>query len=79
MPITPPARFVAAGIAEIATRPLNATDCVCGNEVIAYEPLSEGVEVQPAYTLGHAFLGSALNSTWDDPNARSSFVGHFAY
>ena len=79
MPQAPPARFTAAGLAEIATRPLNATDCVCGNEVIAYEPLSEGVDVEPAYTLGHAFRGDALNSTWDAPNARSSFVGHFAY
>jgi hypothetical protein len=79
MPLAPPARFVAADLAEIATRPLGADDCVCGNEVIAYEPLSEGVEVQPAYTLGHSFRGDALGSTWAAPNARSSFVGHFSY
>lgn len=79
MPLAPPARFAAADLAEIATRPLDADDCLCGNEVIAYEPLSEGVEVLPAYTLGHAFRGAGLGSTWAAPNARSSFVGRFAY
>ncbi|RUL89256.1 DUF1326 domain-containing protein [Tautonia sociabilis] len=79
MPMAPPARFAAADLAEIATRPLDANDCICGNEVIAYEPLSEGVEVQPAYTVGHSFQGAGLKSTWAAPNARSSFVGRFAY
>ena len=79
MPLAPPAHFEAAGLAEIATRPLSAEDCVCGNEVVAYPPLSAGVEAEPAYTLGHAFRGAGLNSTWDDPNCRSSFVGHFAF
>jgi hypothetical protein len=79
MPLAPPARFQAAGLAEIATRPLDANDCLCGNEVIAYEPLAEGVEVLPAYTLGHSFKGTGLESTWASPNARSSFVGRFAY
>ena len=79
MPLAPPARFKAAGLAEIATRPLDANDCVCGNEVVAYPPLSEGVEALPAYTLGHSFRGAGLNSTWDDPNCRSSFVGRFSF
>ena len=79
MPMAPPARFTAEGLAEISTRPLGGDDCVCGNEVIAYQPLSEGVEVQPAYTVDHAFRGTGLGSTWAAPNARSSFVGHFAY
>lgn len=79
MPLAPPARFEAAGLAEIATRPLTAEDCVCGNEVVAYPPLSAGVEAEPAYTLGHAYRGAGLNSTWDDPNCRSSFVGHFSF
>ena len=48
-------------------------------EIVAYEPLSEGVEVLPAYTLGNSFKGRGLNTTWDDHNSRSSFVGHFAY
>lgn len=79
MPQTPRASFWAAGVAQIVTRPLDERDHVCGNEVIAYPPLSKSVEVQPAYTLGHEFKGEGLDTRWDDPNCRSSFVGHFAY
>ena len=78
MPQAPKAAFWAAGLAEIVTRPLGHDDHLCGNEVVAYPPLSKGVDVLPAYTLGHAFKGQGLNTTWNDPNCRSSFVGHFA-
>ena len=78
MPHTPRASFWAAGLAQIVTRPLDERDHFCGNEVVAYPPLSRGVEAQPAYTLGHQFKGEGLGSRWDDPNCRSSFVGHFA-
>ncbi|HZW32550.1 MAG TPA: DUF1326 domain-containing protein [Isosphaeraceae bacterium] len=79
MPHAPRASFWAAGIARIVTRPLDERDHACGNEVIAYPPLSRTVSVQPAYTLGHEFKGQGLDGRWDDPNCRSSFVGHFAY
>jgi hypothetical protein len=79
MPHSPRASFWAAGIAQIVTRPLDDRDHFCGNEVIAYPPLSSAVQVQPAFTLGHQFKGQGLNVRWDDPNCRSSFVGHFAY
>ena len=78
MPHAPRATFWAAGLAQIVTRPLDDRDHACGNEVVAYPPLSRGVDVLPAYTLGHAFKGTGLGSTWDDPNCRSSFVGHFS-
>jgi len=78
-PMAPRAAFWAAGLAEIVTRPLDETDHACGNEVVAYEPLSQGVDVKPAYTLGHKFKGKGLIASWDDPNCRSAFVGHFAY
>lgn len=78
MPQAPAATFWAPGLASIVTRPLNEGDHACGNEVLAYEPLSRGASVLPAYTLGHQFKGQGLDSTWDDPNCRSSFVGHFA-
>jgi len=78
MPQTPRASFWAAGIAQIVTRPLDERDHACGNEVIAYPPLSKAVSTQPAFTLGHAFKGNGLDTRWDDPNCRSSFVGHFA-
>jgi hypothetical protein len=79
MPSSPRASFWAAGIAQIVTRPLDERDHFCGNEIVAYPPLSKAVDVQPAYTLGHEFKGEGLNTQWDDPNCRSSFVGHFAY
>lgn len=78
MPHAPRATFWAGGIARIVTRPLDDGDHFCGNEVIAYPPLSAGVQALPAYTLGHEFKGSALGTRWDDPNCRSSFVGRFA-
>jgi hypothetical protein len=71
--------FWAAGIGEIRTRPLGDQDHLCGNEVIEYQPLSRGVEALPAYTLAHSFKAKGLDSRWDDPNCRSSFVGHFRY
>jgi hypothetical protein len=78
MPQAPRASFWAAGLAQIVTRPLDENDHFCGNEVIAYPPLSSGVKAAPAYTLGHEFKGRELDTRWDDPNCRSSFVGHFA-
>jgi Protein of unknown function (DUF1326) len=78
MPQSPRASFWAAGLAQIVTRPLDERDHACGNEVVAYPPLSKSVDVQPAYTLGHSFTGEGLSTRWTDPNCRSSFVGHFA-
>jgi hypothetical protein len=78
MPHAPRASFWAAGLAQIVTRPLDDGDHFCGNEVVAYPPLSKGVEALPAYTLGHQFKGAGLGGNWDDPNCRSSFVGRFA-
>jgi len=77
VPHTPRAAFWAPGLAEIVTRPLQEEDVQCGNETVAYEPLSRGVEVAPAFTLDHSFRGEGLNNRWDDPNCRSSFVGTF--
>ena len=78
MPHAPLASFSAPGLAEILTRPLGDGDHFCGNETVAYSPLSRGVSALPAYTLRHQFKGAGLGGNWDDPNCRSSFVGHFA-
>jgi len=78
MPQSPRASFWAAGLARIVTRPLDERDHACGNEVVAYAPLSSSVSAQPAFTLGHVFQGEGLSGRWDDPNCRSSFVGRFA-
>lgn len=79
IPQTPLAYFWAPGLAEIATRSLEHTDHVCGNETVAYPPLSQGVTALPAYTLGNKFQSKGLGTTWNDPNCRSSFVGSFAF
>jgi hypothetical protein len=79
MPHAPVASFSAPGLAEILTRPLDSGDHFCGNEVVAYSPLSRGVSVLPAYTLRHKYAGVELDTRWNDPNCRSSFVGHFSY
>jgi hypothetical protein len=78
MPKAPRALFWAPGLAEIATRPLSDNDHFCGNEVVAYAPLSKGVDVLPAYTEANTFEGKGLNTTWKAPFARSSFTGHFS-
>jgi len=78
MPQAPRASVWAPGLAEILTRPLEEIDHACGNEVVEYPPLSKGVTALPAYTLAHNFKGKRLGTTWNDPNCRSSFVGHFA-
>ena len=78
MPHAPRALFSAPGLAEILTRPLDSDDHFCGNETVAYEPLSSGVQAQPAYTLRHRYSGDEFNALWNDPNCRSSFVGRFS-
>jgi len=79
MPHAPLASFWAPDLAEILTRPLGDGDHFCGNETVAYSPLSRGVSVLPAYTLRHKYAGGELDTRWNDPNCRSSFVGHFSY
>lgn len=79
MPLAPRGLLSVPGLAEINTRPLDAGDHFCGNEVVEYAPLSQGVDAQAAFTLAHSFKGEGLNTNWNDPNCRSSFVGHFRY
>jgi Protein of unknown function (DUF1326) len=79
MPHAPLALFSAPGLAEILTRPLGDGDHFCGNESVAYSPLSRGVSALPAYTLRHNYSGGELDTRWNDPNCRSSYVGHFSY
>ena len=79
MPQAPLASFWAPDLAEIRTRPLDEADHLCGNEDVAYAPISKGVDVLPAFTLDHAFSGTGLGSRWSSPHSRSSFVGRFSY
>ena len=77
MPQAPMSSFWASGEAEILARPLGHCDHLCGNEEVAYDPLSRDVEVQPAFTLRHTFKGKGLNETWSSPDCRGTFAGGF--
>ena len=79
MPHAPKGTFWATGLAEIQTRPLDESDHLCGNEVVEYPPLSQGVSALPAYTLSNTYKGGGLGTRWDDHNCRGSFVGHFSF
>ena len=80
MPQAPRAFFWAPGLAEIVTRPLDEDDHKCGNETLAYPPLSRGVDVKPAYTVNNTFRGQGLDTRWDDRERpeQHGVVGTFA-
>lgn len=78
MPKAPAALFWAPGLAEINSRPLGDGDHYCGNEDVAYPPLSLNVDVKPAYTVTHSFRGKGLGTNWDDARCRGTFAGTFS-
>ena len=71
------ARLTAGSLAEIRTRGMNATDHVCGNEEVWYQPLTKLEHAMPAYTLENSYTGDALGQTWHNRFKRSGFVGTF--
>lgn len=72
------ARLAAGGIASLATRGLDHTDHLCGNEVVYYDPLAPTDGAIPAVTLEHRYTGDELGKTWSSPGKRSAFVGTFS-
>ena len=69
--------FKAGRLAEIRTRGLEDFDCICTNEKIFYQPLTEVQNYMPAYSLTQSFHGKDLDSRWTIPNSRSSFLATF--
>mgnify|MGYP007030164284 CR=1 FL=1 len=69
----------AGNLAEIATRAIGESDCVCTNEEIWYEPLTKLEYAVPAVTVAHRFAGQGLGSTWSSPYKRSAFLGTFHF
>lgn len=69
--------FKAGDLAEIETRAMKKTDCVCSNESVFYPPLVKVENMQPAYTLKAGFSGEGLNSTWSTNNSRGAFLATF--
>ena len=79
MPHSPRASFWAAGLAQIVTRPLDERDHACGNEVDRLSSAVQAVTPSRRTRSVTPFKGQGLDNRWDDPNCRSSFVGHFAH
>jgi hypothetical protein len=71
------ARLAAGEVASLATRGLDHSDHLCGNETVYYDPLTATDGAVPAVTLEHRFTGEGLGKTWSSPGKRSAFVGTF--
>ena len=64
-------------IAKIETRKLTRTDCVCTNEMVYYQPLTEVRNSSPAYSKTLSFQGKDFDNRWTTHNIRSSFLATF--
>jgi hypothetical protein len=69
--------FTAGDIAEIRTRKLDGNDCICTNEEIYYQPLTDVHYATPAYSLEQSFTGEGLNCRWSNKGTRSAFLAIF--
>lgn len=69
--------FKAGGLAEIKTRKLKKTDCVCTNEVVFYQPLTKVQNASPAYSLKLSYQGNGLGTKFTNRGMRSSFLATF--
>ncbi len=69
--------LTAGDVAEIRTRRLNDVDCVCSNEKIFFQPLTDVHYAAPAYSLTQSYQGEGLESRWTSHNSRSAFLAIF--
>jgi hypothetical protein len=69
--------FKAGGLAEINTRKLRQSDCVCTNEVVYYKPLTKVDNAGAAYSLKLSYQGKALGSRFINRGIRSAFLATF--
>lgn len=72
------ARMMAGSLASIETRPIDATDHLCGNEVTFYPPLVKLDHSVPAVALTDRYAGPGLNTDWTLHGKRSAFLGRFS-
>lgn len=70
-------RFSAGDVASIETRQLRDGDCVCTNEVVYYQPLTEVENASPAYSKELSFQGEGLNNRFTTRGTRSAFLATF--
>lgn len=69
--------FKAGGLAEIRTRKLKDSDCVCSNEVVYYQPLTKIDNASPAFSLKMSYQGKGLGVRFVNQHIRSAFIGTF--
>jgi hypothetical protein len=69
--------FQAGKLAEIKTRSLGKQDCVCTNEMVFYQPLTDVKFANPVYSLTQSYRGEGLGGTWSLQSTRSGFLGTF--
>ncbi|MDA0836081.1 MAG: DUF1326 domain-containing protein [Planctomycetota bacterium] len=70
-------KFSAGKIAKIETRGMKKGDCVCTNEIIYYQPLTEVENFSPAVALKNIYQGDGLNATWKNNGKRGAFIATF--
>ncbi|MBI1786730.1 MAG: DUF1326 domain-containing protein [Acidobacteria bacterium] len=71
------ATLTAGSLARIQTRAIHASDHLCPNVELWYQPLTKVNHSMPVFALAHSFQGQGLGATWSSPDKRSSFVGSF--
>lgn len=71
------AHFTAGKLAEVETRALGKVDCVCTNEMVYYQPLTDVKFAQPVYSVTQSYHGPALGGKWLLNSTRSAFLGTF--
>jgi len=71
------ATFSAGDMAKIETRGMQKCDCVCTNEIVYYQPLTQVHDFEPAYTKTISFQGEGLNNKWTTNEIRSAFLAKF--
>lgn len=69
--------FKAGDLAEIHTRKLDEGDCICTNEMVYFQPLTDVHYATPAYTLKQKYNGDGLNCRWSAEGSRSAFMAIF--
>ncbi len=69
--------FQAGDLAEIHTRKLDGNDCVCTNEMVFFQPLTDVHSATPAYTLKQKYDGGGLDCRWSSEGSRSAFMAVF--
>lgn len=69
--------FVAGKTAEIETRALAKGDCVCTNEMVYFQPLTDVAFAAPVYSLTQSYRGDGLDGKWTLNSTRSGFMGAF--